>query len=162
MLTHAQKVSGGVRLLLGGIFFWAYIDKVFGFGFGTLSEKSWLRGVSPTQDFLLYGTHGLFAGVFQSLAGNTLVDWVFMTGLLCIGVSLLLGIGMRLSAFFGSVLLCLMWLSAFPPKNNPLIDQHVIYIGVLWWLFFADAGRYAGLGTWWARQKLVKRFPWLA
>ena len=45
----------GLRLLrldLGFLFFWAFIDKVFGLGYSTSVAKDWLNGGSPTKGFL--------------------------------------------------------------------------------------------------------------
>jgi len=38
-----------MRILLGIIFLWAFVDKLFGLGFATSSAKSWLGGASPTS-----------------------------------------------------------------------------------------------------------------
>ena len=80
----SQYVWGVLRLLLGWTFLWAFVDKLFGLGFNTVADKSWLDGVSPTFGFLKFGTKGPFASLYQSLAGNPVVDWLFMMGLLLI------------------------------------------------------------------------------
>ena len=46
--NKTQYVLGLLRLIIGWVFFWAFIDKVFGLGFATTAEKAWLAGVSPT------------------------------------------------------------------------------------------------------------------
>ena len=53
----------------------------------------------------------------------------------------------------------MLWSSHVPPVNNPLIDEHIIFIFVLWVLMFMKAGRIFGLGGWWCETKMVKRFP---
>ena len=52
-----------------------------------------------------------------------------MLGLLGIGVALILGIGMRVAAVAGALLLVLMWTAVLPPENNPFMDDHLIYAG---------------------------------
>jgi thiosulfate dehydrogenase (quinone) large subunit len=123
-----------IVLLRGGlslIFLWAFLDKLFGWGFSTTPEASWLAGGSPTTGYLRFATHGPFAPFFQMLAGSTIVDWLFMLGLLGIGVGLLVPKCVRLAAYGGSTMLMLMYLSAFPPEHHPLLDEHIIYILVL-------------------------------
>ena len=68
---------------------------------------------------------------FKSLAGNPVIDWAFMLGLLGVGISLLFNYLTRVGAFVGIILLVLMYLSVLPPENNPVIDDHIIYILVL-------------------------------
>lgn len=72
------------------IFLWAFVDKTFGLGFTTLAEKSWINGGSPTTGFLTFATKGPMAEFFKGLAGMAVVDWLFMLGLLFVGLTLLL------------------------------------------------------------------------
>jgi len=47
-------------------------------------------------------------------------DWLFMIGLLGIGLALVLGFTMRIAASAGVAMLVLMWSAVLPPANNPL------------------------------------------
>lgn len=147
-----------LRLSMSAIFLWAFFDKVFGLGFATKASNSWLLGNSPTTGFLKFGTTETFKPFFEGLAGNTWVDWVFMLGLLFLGTALILGIAMRLVAYVGTLLMLLMWLSLFQPKNNPLIDEHIIYALVFWVLYQSRAGEAWGFGKWW-NKTFVKNLP---
>lgn len=149
------------RLSLGWIFIWAFLDKTFGLGFATTPEKSWLAGGSPTTGFLTYATHGPFAEFYHSLAGNPFVDWLFMGGLALLGLSLLLGIGLKIASYSGALLMLLMWSSLLLPENNPFLDEHLIYALVLLTLPYHDAGHTLGLGKWWSKTALVKKHPFL-
>jgi len=60
---------------------WAFFDKLFGLGFATESNKSWLLGISPTTGFLSNAPDGPLAPIFNSLSGNIMVDILFMGGL---------------------------------------------------------------------------------
>lgn len=146
---------------MGWIFLWAFLDKLYGLGSSTAPDKSWLSGVSPTAGFLRMATHGPFKSYFQSLSGNVLVDWLFMLGLLGVGLALILGIGRKISTMAGSLLMILMWLSLFPPANNPFLDEHIIYLFVLQLLLQLHAGEVFGLGKWWNSTPLVKKFSFL-
>lgn len=120
-----------LRFVMSFIFLWAFVDKVFGLGFATTAEKAWVNGGSPTAGFLEFGTHGPFASMFQSLVGMPAVDWLFMLGLLFVGLTLLLNRYVVWGATAGVVMMMLMWLAAFPPANNPIVDEHIVYALVL-------------------------------
>lgn len=120
-----------LRLVMACIFLWAFLDKTFGLGFATTPEKAWIQGGSPTSGFLSFGTHGPFASFFKSLAGVPLVDWLFMVGLLFIGITLLFNRFVVWGAIAGIVMMLLMWLAVLPPENNPIIDEHIVYALVL-------------------------------
>jgi len=113
-----------LRLAIGFIFLWAFFDKLLGLSFSTCFDpqtktvnyfcnQAWIKGGSPTFGFLKFATKGLFAGIFQAMAGNPLVDWLFMLCLLGIGLGLMLGIFMKLSTFFGGTMLALIYLADF-------------------------------------------------
>ena len=152
---------GLLRMALGWIFLWAFLDKLFGFGFATAVGKSWLDGVSPTLGFLKFGTQGPLANFFHALAGNAVVDWLFMLGLLGVGLALILGVGLRVASIAGSMMMLFIWLSKLPPPQNPFLDEHIIYILILLLMPTVNAGDWLGLGKWWSNTKLVKRFPLL-
>lgn len=148
-----------LRISMGWIFLWAFFDKLLGLGLATEASKSWLAGGSPTSGFLKFATSGPFKTTFESLSGVALVDWLFMVGLLLLGAALILGIGLRIVSYTGSLLLFLMWLALFPTENNPFLDQHIIYILVLCVLSYSNAGNFWGLGNWWGKTKIVKNYP---
>jgi thiosulfate dehydrogenase [quinone] large subunit len=116
---------------MGLIFLWAFVDKLFGLGFATLKEKAWINGGSPTYYFLTYLTKGPFAELFQSLAGIAVVDWMFMLGLLFVGLTLVLNRFVIWGCIAGSAMLMLMYLASFPPVHNPLLNDHIVYTLVL-------------------------------
>lgn len=120
-----------LRIVMGLIFLWAFVDKVFGLGFATVSENAWINGGSPTTGFLTYAVKGPLGGVFNSLAGQAWVDWMFMLGLLFIGLTLLVNRYVFWGAIAGIIMMMLMWLAALPPENNPLLDDHIVYALVL-------------------------------
>jgi len=157
----ARYVWAGVRLALGWTFLWAFLDKTFGLGHETASGAAWIEGGSPTEGFLSHGATGPFQGIYNDMAGAAWADWLFMIGLAGIGIALLLGIGLRIAAVAGGLLLVLMWTVVLPPDNNPFLDDHLINAGVLAGLALIGAGDTLGLGKRWARLPLVRRFPWL-
>lgn len=80
----------GLRLAIGFEFLWAFFDKTFGLGYATPTARAWINGGSPTKGFLS-GAIGPLQGVFNSIAGAPVVDWLFMLGLLGVGLALILG-----------------------------------------------------------------------
>ncbi|MBY8874302.1 DoxX family membrane protein [Micromonospora sp. PLK6-60] len=156
-----RYVFAGLRIALGWIFLWAFVDKLFGLGHATPAKNAWLNGGSPTKGFLAFGTAGPFEGFYHGIAGAAWADWLFMLGLLGIGVALILGIGMRIAAVTGGLLLVMMWTAVLPPENNPFMDDHLIYAGLLAALALVGAGNTLGLGRAWAKLPIVTRLPWL-
>jgi len=156
----ARYTWAGLRLALGFTFLWAFVDKVFGFGFATPEARAWINGGQPTKGFLANAT-GPFEGMYHSMAGIAVFDWLFMLGLASIGIALMLGIGTRIAAGAGSLLLVLMWTASLPLDNNPFLDDHLIYAGLLVGLALVKAGDTLGFGKMWARLPLVRKAPWL-
>jgi thiosulfate dehydrogenase (quinone) large subunit len=157
----ARYLWAGLRIALGWIFLWAFLDKMFGWGFATETEGAVINGGSPTEGFLTHATTGPFADFYQGFAGATWADILFMAGLAGIGVALLAGIGIRIAAAAGGLLLVMMWTAVLPPENNPFMDDHLIYAGLLAVLAVVGAGDTLGLGKLWAHTPLVRRLPWL-
>jgi thiosulfate dehydrogenase [quinone] large subunit len=152
--------AGLTRIALGWVFLWAFLDKTFGLGFATPAEGAWLEGGSPTTGFLSH-VDGTFAGFFNELAGQGWVDWLFMAGLLGIGVAFVLGIFVNAGAVAGALMLVMMWAAELPLENNPFMDDHLVYAGAMALLALLGAGRYLGLGAYWERLALVRRHAFL-
>lgn len=125
-----------LRLAMGFVFFWAFIDKVFGLGFATTTGKAWINGGSPTTGFLSFGVKGPFAEIFHSLAGVAVVDWLFMLGLIFVGLTLIFNRYVKWGCIAGCLMLFFMYLALLFPENNPIIDEHIIYILVLMLIAF--------------------------
>jgi thiosulfate dehydrogenase (quinone) large subunit len=167
--SKARFAWATARIALGWVFLWAFLDKTFALGFATgrgetgvvdyLGADAWINGGSPTSGFLQFGTEGkLFHDFFAGLAGPA-ADWFFMLALLGIGLALILGIGMRIAAISGAVLMVSMWAASLRLENNPFMDDHIVYAIVLIGLALAGAGRTFGLGRRWEQTALVQRFP---
>ncbi|MEX0748504.1 MAG: hypothetical protein WD467_00680 [Candidatus Saccharimonadales bacterium] len=166
---QALYLIAASRIGLGWIFLWSFLDKLWGLGFATCRDSAtdivnqgcasaWINGGSPTSGFLQYGTSGPLAENFAALAGSTWADWLFMMGLLLIGLALILGIGVRVATISASLLLALMYLAALPPPNNPFLDDHLIYILMLALIAVTNGSQRFGFGPWWQKQPLVKRY----
>jgi thiosulfate dehydrogenase [quinone] large subunit len=158
------------RLSLGWVFLWAFLDKTFALGFATgrdaetdavdrFGDAAWINGGSPTEGFLKFGADGPFQGFYNSIAGAALVDWLFMLGLLGIGLALTLGIATRLACAAGAILYLMMWTVVLPPENNPVLDDHILGAISLVVLALLNAGDTWGLGKRLAGTRLVQAHP---
>jgi thiosulfate dehydrogenase [quinone] large subunit len=170
--SAAAKSLAVLRIGTGLIFLWAFLDKTFGLGYATPAERAWINGGSPTKGFLGGVDVGPFDTAFQSIAGAWWANWLFMLGLAGIGIAVTLGIGLRISAIAGSVMMLMMWLAEFPldrftaegepsMSTNPLIDYHVIYALALIVAAITYAGHTWGLGRQWVALPFVRRQRWL-
>jgi thiosulfate dehydrogenase (quinone) large subunit len=160
-----------LRIATGFTFLWAFLDKTFGLGYATPTARAWIHGGSPTKGFLTAVDVGPFQGLAHAIAGAWWADWLFMLGLLGIGLAVVAGIALRVSAVAGVLMLAMMWLAEFPPalltatgepsgSTNPLVDYHVIYALALVVVAAAHAGRTWGAGGAWSRVPFVRAHPW--
>lgn len=161
------------RITLGLIFLWTFFDKLLGLGHETchdtktgvvetMCSKAWINGGSPTYGFLKMAASGPFKSFYNSMAENKLIAFIFMLSILLIGIALVFGIAMKLATIGGSILLAMMWSAVLPPENNPILDDHIVYILLILAIFFSNSHQKLGLGNWWAKQPIVKKLPLLA
>lgn len=159
-VSSARDTAVGiVRVLLGMVFLWTFLDKTFGL-YGTTSSESWLAGHSPTSGYL-GSIEGPLAGTFHAMSGQWWVDVLFMGGMGLVGTALVLGVAMRLAAIGAVALMGSLYLTSLPLDNNPIVDQHLIYATLAVALAAVHAGDVLGLGRWWAKTPLGQRSPWL-
>jgi thiosulfate dehydrogenase (quinone) large subunit len=172
----ATEQRGGIfweilRIGVGWTFLWAFLDKAFSLGFSTgrnpetgaiafLGADAWVKGGSPTEGFLQFGTKGPFADFYSGLAGQAWIDWVYMTSMLLIGLALILGIAVRPAAIGGIIWMGLFYTaSAIWPEHNPFLDEHIMTAVILAAIAYVGAGRRLGFGKAWARVPLVRKYP---
>jgi thiosulfate dehydrogenase [quinone] large subunit len=169
--TPLDRAIAALRIAYGLTFLWAFFDKLLALGFHTgydqegnldrFGDAAWINGGSPTEGFLSFGVpeDNPFKDVFTSMAGQAWVDWLFMLGLLGIGIALLGGVAMRIGTVAGIVMYTLMYAAVVPLENNPVVDDHLIGVIVMVVLALAHAGRTWGLGRWWESRDLVQQNP---
>lgn len=156
-----------LRMIIGYVFLWAFIDKVFGFGVATCKAKAigcsaaWIHGGSPTAGFLGHATTGPFADFYQKLAGHAWVDWAFMLGLFIVGVGLLFGTWIRLASMVGIGMLLLMWSALLWPANTPGVDEHIIYAVLLFGVALTAEHQPWSMHKRWLKTSIAKAAPFL-
>ena len=179
------KVSGWwlvgiLRIAFGWTWLWAFFDKLLGLGYGTCAsvneagekviemgcDAAFINGGSPTYSVLTLGVEDSVIGNWFSWMApsapdaQNVTDWVFMLALLLIGLPFILGAGMRLSGVGGAVMYLVMYLAtAVPPATNPITNVHLLGALTMLVLVLLNAGVYLGVGRWWQRRKIVKRYP---
>jgi len=172
-MVRGGRFWGVLRLALGWVFLWAFLDKLLALGFATgrnpetgvvdrFGDAAWIHGGSPTDGFLKFGLHtkSPFTDFYDGLVGSTLIEWVYMLSMAAIGIALILGVATRLAAGAGIVWMVLFYTAAaIWPENNPFLDDHVVYAIVLAGIAYVGAGRYLGLGRRWERLSLVRKHP---
>ncbi len=161
-----RRTLAVLRIATGFIFLWAFLDKTFGLGYSTTVAHAWINGGTPSQGFLNSpAVVGPFKPFFAAIASPA-TDVLFMIGMLTIGVAVILGIGLRISAIAGTIILVFMYLAewSFGPNaasTNPVVDYHIIFALALIVVAVLSAGDAWGLGRNWKRLNLVQNHRWL-
>ncbi|GAA4330100.1 hypothetical protein GCM10023144_17490 [Pigmentiphaga soli] len=146
-----KKFLLALRLLLAWTFLYAASHQVFDPAFSVVGF------LSHTKTF-----HGLFS-IFTGSAAPA-ISFLVAYGHLAIGLSLLTGLLVRLSAPCGAAILMLYWMAHmdFPyisDENNFIVDYHVVYAVVLIYLAVKGAGQFYGLDGVFGRSPAMARHP---
>jgi thiosulfate dehydrogenase [quinone] large subunit len=163
----ARRALAILRLATGFIFLWAFLDKAFGLGFSTKSAAAWIQGGTPSQGFLNSPAVTGPLKSFFALIASPASDVLFMLAMVAVGAAVMLGVGLRVSAVAGSVVLLFMYLAEWPftanaGSTNPLVDYHIIYALALVVVAFVSAGDTWGFGRVWKSLPIVKKHRWLS
>ena len=150
-MAQSQKISLFLlRIGTGWMMFYAGMTKV----------------LNPAWSAAGYLTNAAtFTGFYAWLASPALLPFInFMNewGLTLLGISLILGIGVRLSSVLGAALMLLYYFPVleFPYlEHSYLVDEHIIYALVLILFAAFRAGRVWGLENWCSRLPMCRRFP---
>ena len=107
--------------------------------------------------------HDQFA-FFTTPAMAPITSFLVEYGHLLIGLSLLTGLMVRVSASFGILLMGIYWMAHMDwpfveNSNNLIFDYHFVYAGVLAYLIYKRAGHVFGLDAWAENLEIVKRHP---
>ncbi len=101
---------------------------------------------------------------FTGPAIAPILSFLVSYGHLLIGLSLLVGLFVRISAVFGILLMLLYWTAHmdFPyisDTNNFLVDEHIVFAGVLVLLIVERAGHVFGLDGWAEKTSFFREHP---
>src|SRR5437763_925237 len=140
------------RLTMAWTFLYAASHQVF------VPSFSVVGFLSHTKTF-----HDEFV-VFTTPAMAPITTFLVEYGHLLIGLSLLTGLMVRVSASFGVLLMCIYWFARMDwpfieNTNNFIVDYHIVYAGVLVYLIVKKAGQVWGLDGWVENLNLVRQHP---
>ena len=104
-----------------------------------------------------------FFSIFATQSAAHVTSVLVAYGHLLIGLSLLVGLLVRFSAGFGALLMIAYWMAHMDwpyieDKTNFIIDQHLVYAGVLLYLGVVRAGHFWGLDAWVQGRLLPNKF----
>ena len=140
------------RLAMAWTFLYAASHQVF--------DPSWsvVGFLNQTKTF-----HSLFT-VFTTPVMAPITTFLVEYGHLLIGLSLLTGLMVRVSASFGVVLMLVYWMAHMDwpfieNRNNLIVDYHIVYAGVLVYLIAMRAGHILGLDAWAEKLPFFKQHP---
>ena len=151
-MTQYQKLFLVLlRLSMGWLFFYAGITKVLN---PAWSAAGYLNGATTFTGFYEWLTNPQILPTI-----NFINEW----GLTLIGITLILGVFVRLSAVLGAIMMILYY---FPVLNFPnvgdysyLVDEHIIYAIALLLLGSLRAGRIWGLENWCSNLPICSKYP---
>jgi thiosulfate dehydrogenase [quinone] large subunit len=141
------------RLTMGWTFLWAGIHH-----FG--DENFVLGFLSHVKTF-----HDVYAP-FTNPVIVPILTFLVEYGHLLIGLSLISGLLVRVSAPFAIMLMLVYWTAHMDYPyienvNNYLVDYHIVYAGVLVYLVVKHAGHVFGLDGWVSKLGAVQHSPML-
>lgn len=154
MLNSAQKVSLFLlRVGMGWLFLYAGFDK--------LRNPAWSAAGYIKRAKLFTPFYSWLAEPTILPVVNFLNEW----GLTLIGLSLILGIFVRLSSYLGVIMMLLYYFAIstfnfpYPTSHSFLVEEHIIYSAALIVLAAFEAGRVWGLEPWCSRLPICSRYP---
>jgi len=143
-MRKAKLFIALLRMVLGWLFLYqgviaiVHSDWSVGPYIQNARSFSWLYSIVNTQPLLQYVSYGV-KGLF-----------------ILVGALLILGIGARFAAFLGIALMLFFY---FPLLSFPhvfsldgssvyyIVDDHIVYVMILLYLFTVRSGEYLGLGS---------------
>lgn len=150
--TCSRSLTVYFRLTMAWTFLYAASHQVFDPSFTVVGF------LSHTKTF-----HDLFS-MFTTPVMAPITTFLVEYGHLLIGLSLLFGLMVRVSASFGILLMLIYWMAHMDwpyieDKTNFIVDYHLVYAGVLIYLIMMRAGHVWGLDAWAQNLGFVERNP---
>lgn len=154
-MTHSTTQRSFIlvfRLLMAWTFLYAASHQIFNPKFSAAAF------LSQTKTF-----HNIYA-VFTAPAIDPVLTFLVSYGHLLIGLSLLFGLMVRVSAAFGVALLMIYWTAHMDwpfieNTNNFIIDYHIVYATVCVYLIINRAGHVWGLDAWAEKLPFFQQHP---
>ncbi|MEK7151162.1 MAG: DoxX family protein [Patescibacteria group bacterium] len=140
-----------LRIVVGWMMLYAGLTKIFN---PNWSAAFYLKGAKTFPSFFNW-----FMQPNVLPITNLLNEW----GLTILGISLILGVFVRLTSIYGMILMLLYYLPILDfPYPNPhafIVDEHIIYASILLFFIAINAGRIWGLGSWFSNLSIYSKVP---
>ena len=140
-----------LRISMGWMFFYSGITKVM--------NPDWTAAGYLNAAKTFTGFYGWLASPGIMPIINFVNEW----GQLLLGISLILGIGVRLSSVLGAILMAFYYFPIldfpYPNTHSFIVDEHVIYAFALLTLAALKVGRIWGLENWCSNLPICSKFP---
>ena len=151
-MTKSQQTSLFIlRITMGWLMFYAGITKILN---PDWSAGGYLKGAKT------------FPALFNWFLNPNLlplVNFINEWGLTLLGISLILGVFVRLSSALGAFLMLLYYLPIldfpYPNPHSYIVDEHIIYAAVLFLFATLRAGRVWGLENWCSNLPICSQYP---
>ncbi len=151
-MTKSQQTSLFIlRITMGWLMFYAGITKILN---PDWSAGGYLKGAKT------------FPALFNWFLNPNLlplVNFINEWGLTLLGISLILGVFVRLSSALGAFLMLLYYLPIldfpYPNPHSYIVDEHIIYAAVLFLFATLRAGRVWGLENWCSNLPICSKYP---
>lgn len=146
------------RIAMGWIFFQAGLEK--------LMDPEWTA--SGFLQFVIPEGNP-FMSFWAAFVGSSTIDNLVQWGQVLIGASLILGFFVRWAALWGAVQMVLFWMASLmggfgeflPLEHGWVIDDHLVYAALLYFLGAIGAGRILGFDTRIEKSDFVVNNHWV-
>ena len=150
MDSTTRRFAFAFRMLMAWTFLYSASHQVFNPNFSAG------KFLSDTKTF-----HDLYAPLTKP-EFDQILTFMVSYGHLAIGVSLLVGLAVRISSLAGFALVLLYWTAHMEwpyieNHNNFIVDYHIVYATVCLFLFANNAGHILGLDGFAAKLPMVQR-----
>lgn len=149
-----QLAIAGLRIVVGVIFLWAGLEKIFGaepfdaagfLQFATGGSLGWPFVSGEVAEGTIFNPmQGFWAGMATNDGAMAFVNFLVPYGQIGIGISLILGLLTRFGAAMGTLMMLLFFIAAWEFEFG-VVNQHLTYALVTAFLGYIGAGNYVGL-----------------
>jgi thiosulfate dehydrogenase [quinone] large subunit len=142
-----------LRIVVGVISLWAGLAKILGpepfdasgfLEFATGGTLGWPFVTAPVEGEIYNPTHDFWAGIGGSDGAMAIVNILVPWGQVGIGIGLILGLLTRFSAAMGTLMMLFFFLAAWEFEHG-IVNQHLTYAVVTFFIGYIGAGNYFGL-----------------
>ncbi|MGZ8563319.1 MAG: DoxX family membrane protein [Candidatus Limnocylindria bacterium] len=142
-----------IRVMVGIIFLWAGADKLLGpepfdasgfLQFGTGGTLGWPFVTTPVEGAIYNPTHDFWVGLAGNEGAMSIVNILVPWGQVGIGIGLILGLLTRFSAAMGTLMMLFFFLAAWEFEHG-IVNQHLTYAAVTFFIGYIGAGNFFGL-----------------